>query len=531
MACTAASGGNDAADDELEEATNDYSSYWQSIPDPPTPNMVLSATAAVASSGPIEVIDASAMGEDAAVTAAGAESQRHHHHQLRQERKRHSYAFRDVTNHPPTVNLKHTAKHDVANASKLSTSSFSILAEDDDEHPRKNVIGSGYENNNTEKTRKTKRLRRQTIPSQGAVLPLAELHNAHTITTCQSNDRTTSNSGRISCTSSMKSMIHLVRKYYSLPNENRIHVANEIHSLSGYPMPGHATNKNYTQSKEEFVLKVQPIVQAMEDRKHLDVLEAEKYTNCHVVKDVDKRGGGFCYSDVNTGEEIEAQDYKLRYAAMLYEKRRRRKEKTVDDDDCDENECCRRGDADSDFHHSDVVEEVTTTREDGVCDSCDGGSCHEDETRRESIDDSNMDMDEGVSMDESIMSLDESVVHEDAPHSDSKDASSSTADVLDTASINAESSSNNVTSRSENKPSEGAQDESNQHELDHHHDDDIRSSPHHHTALNRMPASNNPRVLAARARLWLAIDTALAAYSREIQKIQDGGGDLSGRMN
>jgi len=35
--------GSDDADNvnnnnfELEEATNDYSSYWQSIPDPPTP--------------------------------------------------------------------------------------------------------------------------------------------------------------------------------------------------------------------------------------------------------------------------------------------------------------------------------------------------------------------------------------------------------------------------------------------------------------------------------------------------------------
>jgi len=381
------------------------------------------------------VSDASAVGGDAVAvvtaTAAVAKTGSRHHHR---ERKRNSYAFRDVTNHPPTINLKCNVNHDVANAKLVSTSSFSILADaeddDDDERLCNNVLGD--ENDNSEEMMKTKRLKRQAMPRQGAVLPLEELHTAHTITTCQSDDRTTSNSDRIACTSSMESMIHLVRKYYSLPNANRIHIANEIEALSGYPMPGHATNNSYTQCKEEFILKVQPIVQAMEDRKHLDVLEAEKYTNCHVVKDVDKRGGGFCYSDVNTGEEIEAQDYKLRYTAMLDEKRRRRKEMAADnDDDCDENGC-RRGDADSDFHGSDVVEEVTTTREDGVCDSCDGGSCHVDETRQESIDDSNMDMDEGVSMDESIMSLDESVVQDDATHYDTKDASSFTAAVLGT---------------------------------------------------------------------------------------------------
>ena len=94
MACM--DSGSDDADNvnnnnfELEEATNDYSSYWQSIPDPPTPNKVLSATAIVASSGAIEVIDTSAMGEDAVVTAAAAAASQRHLHR-RQERKRHSY--------------------------------------------------------------------------------------------------------------------------------------------------------------------------------------------------------------------------------------------------------------------------------------------------------------------------------------------------------------------------------------------------------------------------------------------------------
>jgi len=79
-------------------------------------------------------------------------------------------------------------------------------------------------------------------------------------------------------------------------------------------------------------------------------------------------------------------------------------------------------------------------------------------------------------------------------------------------------------SQIENKPSEGTHNESTQHAINHQQDDELPSSPHLHSALNRIPTSNDPRVLAARTRLWLAIDTALAAYSREIQEIQDGGG-------
>lgn len=464
-------------DDDDFEPTNDYSSYWQSIPDPPTPNKETASTT--------QDLSLSGLLSAAGIVAASPSGSRASH--PRQERKRQSFAFRDVTNHAP-ISLKSNGNNNgaAANAKKI-TSSFSIYADDNE--------------NNSTKLRKEKRLRRQTMLLPGnnpsAMLPMANNDHSACAMNCQNDDCTIVDSERIA-TTSMESMIQLVRKYQSLPHENRIHVAKEIEHLSGYPMPGYVTNNYYTQSKEEFILKVQPIVQALEDRKQLDLLEAEESTRCRAMK-VGKEG--FCYYDVKSGEQIEAKEYKLRYVAMLDEKRRKRKDVSTAAD-CFDNEWCRR-------------EEVAMTDKGfGVCDSNDDGRSIDDETdRREDIDDSNMDI-EGLSMDESVMSLDESVVPDDSPLSDANEKAEH-----ETCTSGEESPSNNIISI-ETDSNEDADGENNQHEFLH---DDVSSSPHNPPAgLSGMPPSNNPLVLAARARLWLAIDTALATYSKEILEIQDG---------
>ena len=460
-------------DDDDFEPTNDYSSYWQSIPDPPTPNRETAST----------TLELSGSSSATGVVAASPSGSLEIHPQ--QERKRQSFAFRDVTNHAPISLKSNVSNNDAASNAKKIISSFSIYTEDNE-----NVL------------RKEKRLRRQTMllprDNPSAMLPMAnnDYPNACAMN-CQSDDCTIINSKRIA-TNSMERMIQLVRKYQSLPHESRIHVAKEIESLSGYPMPGYVANNYYTESKEKFILKVQPIVQALEDRKQLDVLEAEESTRCRAMK-IGKEG--FCYYDVNTGEQIEAKEYKLRYATMLDEKRRKRKDVSTAAD-CFDNEWCRR-------------EEVAMTDKGfGVCDSNDDGRSIDDETdRREDIDDSNMDI-EGLSMDESVMSLDESVVPDDSPLSDANEKAEH-----ETCTSGEESPSNNIISI-ETDSNEDADGENNQHEFLH---DDVSSSPHNPPAgLSGMPPSNNPLVLAARARLWLAIDTALATYSKEILEIQDG---------
>lgn len=480
MACTdsdSRDADNNNDNSEFESTNNDdYSSYWKNIPDPPTPNE--------GSTAPSTVI-----GVNDATAAAGL--RRHHRGQ---QRRRHSFAFRDVTNHTPII-LKCDEKNDV--------SMFpSITGEEDD--PLRNNLQR--DENNCTQERKKKRMRRQTMllfPNDNRNLALFPMDFGARAQSLQREDNTTSKVGN---NSTEKNVVQLVRKFFSLPHENRIEVAQEIESLSGYPMPGYVMS-GYTRSKEAFILKVQPIVQALEDRKQLDVLEAEEFTQCHVVK-VDKEG--FCYYDVSTGEQIEAREYKLRYAAMLDEKRQKRKEMAKIKD---EYESCRQVEGIINFCHPDSIQAVVTTKEGGASDSNDDGRSNENETdRQESVDDSNMDI-EGLSMDESIMSPEESVLI-------GTDETSSTV-VRDTSLSDEDSLSNNIKLSIEGKSNNGAGDESGQPEIKHYHDH--LCSPQQHTAgLAELPSSNNSRVLAARTKLWLAIDAALAAYSKEIIEIQGG---------
>jgi hypothetical protein len=469
---------------EFESTNNDdYSSYWKNIPDPPMQNEGSTAPS-------IGVNDATA-------------GLRRHHHRGQERRRRHSFAFRDVTNHTPTI-LKCDSKNDVSIIEKKSsTSLFPSSAGDEDDPLCTNLQ---RDDTNGSRERKKKRLRRQTMllfPRDNRNLVLFPMDFGASAQSLQREDNTTSKVGN---NSTEKNVVQLVRKFFSLPHENRIEVAQEIESLSGYPMPGYVMS-GYTRSKEAFILKVQPIVQALEDRKQLDVLEAEEFTQCHVVK-VDKEG--FCYYDVSTGEQIEAREYKLRYAAMLDEKRQKRKEMAKIKD---EYESCRQGEGIINFCHPDSIQAVVTTKEGGASDSNDDGRSNENETdRQESVDDSNMDI-EGLSMDESIMSPEESVLI-------GTDETSSTV-VRDTSLSDEDSLSNNIKLSIEGKSNNGAGDESGQPEIKHYHDH--LCSPQQHTAgLAELPSSNNSRVLAARTKLWLAIDAALAAYSKEIIEIQGG---------
>ena len=68
-------------------------------------------------------------------------------------------------------------------------------------------------------------------------------------------------------------LIQLVQDYCSLPHKHRIHSteSKEIQSLSSYPMPDQMHPLH--NKKEEFLLKVQPIVQEMEKLKLKDVMD------------------------------------------------------------------------------------------------------------------------------------------------------------------------------------------------------------------------------------------------------------------
>ena len=117
-------------------------------------------------------------------------------------------------------------------------------------------------------------------------------------------------------------LIQLVRDYCSLPLKHRIHSteSKEIQSLSSYPMPDQMHPLH--NKKEEFLLKVQPIVQEMEKLKLKDVMDTRLATGCEARKD---GRGRYRYYEVDDGGElVRSKEYERRYVAILDERRRKR---------------------------------------------------------------------------------------------------------------------------------------------------------------------------------------------------------------
>eukprot|EP00578_Thalassiosira_sp_NH16_P022195 CAMPEP_0181104018 /NCGR_PEP_ID=MMETSP1071-20121207/15193_1 /TAXON_ID=35127 /ORGANISM="Thalassiosira sp., Strain NH16" /LENGTH=447 /DNA_ID=CAMNT_0023187167 /DNA_START=51 /DNA_END=1394 /DNA_ORIENTATION=+ len=425
-----------------EEATNDYSSYWQSIPSPPPPS------AAEAGKHP--------------TTGSTEEGPRRCH-----ERKR-SIAFRDVTNHQVLnggASDLAPGKPAAAASMKAPESEQNSLGGDED--------GAGEDGDEIVEKRRKKRKKRQRrsllLPSEhesGAGHPWACSDTTGTTDedSCVAPKNDFEQSGNLATRNEI--LVQLVRDFCSLPADRGVNSkeAREIEGLSEYPMPGKVRPvMSNAISKEEFLLRVQPIVQAMEHRKQRDVTDTKLATQCEVQKD---RKGGYSYYDVNSGEQIPADEYKLRYSSMIDERRKERKESINQTNSLEDEE----------------AKKVHVDRK--------------DIEKQGNSDDSNMD--ESVNMDDSMFSPDDSVIPDD-------ESCDPTINVYPVGPGDSPGSKGSPTNNSADPTVDPIQNEYN---------------CDSHPLFAGMPTSNDPRVLEARRKLWRAIDTALANYSEEILTIE-----------
>ncbi|KAL7542420.1 LOW QUALITY PROTEIN: hypothetical protein ACHAXR_012063 [Thalassiosira sp. AJA248-18] len=438
---------NSFLDGEEEEETNDYSSYWQSIPDPPTP---ITATTTTAASG-VEVAKKS-------TAAAGVEVAKKS--SRRRNRKRDSFAFRDVTNHQ-VLNGDENNNFVLGDATAAAAS-----AKSSESMPPNSLMNREKESGDGDafqrKNKRRKKRRSLLLPSDdeeaGRPLTCAGATHATGESTANTpnNDANASDEGvDLSGTNRNDVLLQSVRDYCSLPVECRVNSKeeNRIEELSGYPMPGKlrpVVNNNVT--KEKFLLKVQPIVQEMENRKQTDVVETKLATQCEVKKN---GKGGYCYYDVTSGEQIQAEEYKLRYNAMLDEKRQKRKRSRLAEERSEQ-------DSVDQAHNDDSI-----NNERGCCD------------------DSNMDMDESVSMDDSVMPLDDSVAYGDKTASSHDGKINASPLLLDNSLVSKDSPSDSTV-----PPGEGANEQR-------HPENNIESHP----LLAGMPVSNDPRSKSSRVEI------------------------------
>ena len=347
-------------DEEEEEATNDYSSYWQSIPDPPTP---------------VDNND---------IKVSEVEPRRHHNRKKKN-------AFRDVTNSAATSTTDNNNHNP---------------ADDDDGGIDKCVatlrsIGEGgiIEKKNSKKSKRRKKRKSLLLPSdEGTALlpPLAA-------SCLDNNEKSTELSSVINNNNSSsynkQVLTQLVRDYCQLPNEQRINStqSKQIETLSSYPMPGKIMNDTTTNSKHEFLLRVQPIVQEMEIKKKRDIQETKLATQCEVRKE----RGGFCYYDINSGQQVMPEEYQVLYSKMVDDQRKKRRV-VVNKEDNDvggigeEKKEKDINQSEANHNHNNKQEETH-------------GNDGKDEQEPTNIDDSNMEIDE--SMEDSMnMSHDDSIM-------------------------------------------------------------------------------------------------------------------------
>ena len=237
------------------------------------------------------------------------------------------------------------------------------------------------------------------------------------------------------------------------------------------------TNSKEVTFQQEFILHLKPIVHEMEHQKQTDMMESRTATQCEMYK---SRGRCY-YVDVGTGDEVDPREYERRYLSWIG---RRRLERL----DCDRRR--RR----SDICADEVAAEATVAA---------GGGGEEVSSDCES----SFDMDQSVNMDDSTMS---------SAASSSVDDSMSEVDTTNTAAA-ATAISSETSSRNSGNTHPSAASDIKGNTSDGNSGTSIRG-----LGLPSLPPSNDARVLAARTKLWQAIDAALENYSKEILAIQQG---------
>lgn len=395
--------------DSSLEATDDYSSYWASIPDPPTPDNAETLL-------PQRTADDNPAGR-------------------RRKRRTSTAPLKDVTN--ASVNRDGELKDE-----KPSGSGLGLELESDSEDEL---------NNRPKRSRKRRSL---LLPSDDGVDLSAESINESRNEDAQTeyiNDKHIQSFDP-------EEIVHLVRKYCSLPLDQRLNSqeSKQIELLSSYPMPGKILNifdKTNENLKRDFKLRAQPMVNLMEEQKQRDITDARSFTGCEVRK----VRGGFEYFDLESGDTIDAEEYRVRYCAMIEE------------------------------HKAKRVGVGGNNVEQSKIESGEPSPC--------SVDDSNMDMDEST-----FTSPDDSLCPETSAVSNTK-ASSECLTIASSAREHGSSTPlQNPTTASSHNPS---------------HETTSNDVPPH-PLLGSMPPSDDPRVLEARRKLFHSIDAALATYSREI---------------
>jgi len=454
-------------DEEEEEATNDYSSYWQSIPDPP-PTPV---------DNNIKVSTDNSNGEDNDIKVSEVEPRRHYNRKKKN-------AFRDVTN-------------SAATSSVVDNNNNNNPADDDDGGIDKCVatlrsIGEVgiNEKKSSKKSKRRKKRKSLLLPSDEGGDTLLPPLAASCMDNNQKSTELSSINNNNSSSYNKQVLTQLVRDYCQLPNEERINStqSNQIETLSSYPMPGKKmpfVNNTTTNSKHEFLLRVQPIVQEMEIKKKRDIQETKLATQCEVRKE----RGGFCYYDINSGQQVMPQEYKVRYCRMVDEQRKKRRLVVNEEED----------------KVGGISEELVNVNQTEVNhnnnkqeEKHDNNNFKDNEQGPTNADDSNMEIDE--SMEDSMnMSHDDSIMSRGKEEEEDKQCPEKIAksSPLDNVSSSSKEEAQGTTDGSQSQPASNT------------------SNP-----LSRMPPSDDPRVIAARKTLFTAIDTALANYSAKILAIE-----------
>ena len=452
---------NSKHEEEEEEATNDYSSYWESIPDPPTPV-----------DNNIKVSTDNSNGDDNDIKVSEVEPRRHHNRKKKN-------AFRDVTNSAATstVNNNNNPANDDDGGIDKCIATLRSIGE-----------CGGIEKKSSKKSKRRKKRKSLLLPSDEGTTLLPPLATSY----MDNNKKNTELSSNSSYNKQV--LTQLVRDYCQLPNEQRINStqSKQIEVLSSYPMPGKImpfVNDTSTNSKHEFLLRVQPIVQEMEIKKKRDIQETKLATQCEVRKE----RGGFCYYDINSGQQVMPDEYKLRYSKMVDEQRNKRR-LVVNEEEGNVVGGISEEKKEKDLNQTEANHNHTKQED------THGDDCKDNGQGQTNVDDSNMEIDD--SMEDSMnMSHDDSIMSRGKEEEEDKQCPEK-ADVesspLDNASAREE-----VQGTTDESQSQPANDTSN--------------------PLSRMPPSDDPRVIAARKTLFTAIDTALANYSAEILAIEAAG--------
>ena len=305
-------------------------------------------------------------------------------------------------------------------------------------------------------------------------------------------------------------------------NNNNNKTVRDIESLTGYPMPGTRILPDLTNAinRSAYLRRIQPLVQAMEVRKKIDIDEALCATRCEVRKEEDeedevaasvskKKGSRYSYFDVDRKEKVSVEDYQRRYTTMINKSRQKRWMRVAQQQ--------------QQQHYHYGMHATDNTLE-----------CRDDD---DDDDGSNMDMDESTNMDDSstmmlipIVADNEAVDYDANQKEEDRLINNNTTSTIQKLDVLPSSSSIHTTSTSSSNAGivnlSLSTSNTNSETL-------LSSSLHYHNNIllpsnvadtTAVEGNIDPHILvAARQRLWNAIDVALANYSREILAIQEEG--------